>query len=77
MKEKHLFVLSNIRAKQINELDPGDVIIWGEKHNKHQNTVLRLFPTPSGNLYTVVMEEKDTKKVSVHRLAAERLVGLV
>ena len=73
---KHYFVLDPITAKQINELEPGDVIIWPVGDKKQKKTVLRLFPTPSGNLYTVVLEDVVTGNWMIQRLGAERLVGL-
>ena len=73
---KHLCVITKISAKQINELEPGDVIIWPVGDEKRKKTVLRLFPTPSGNLYTVVMQDVNTGSWTIQRLGAERLVGL-
>jgi hypothetical protein len=76
MKPKPIFSLCDICAKQINELEPGDVVIWTAGDRKQKKKVLRLLPTPTGNLYTVVMEDSETGRWSVLRLAAERLIGI-
>lgn len=73
---KHLYSVIPISAKQVNELEPGDVIVWPVGDSKTKQTVLRLLPTPTGNLYTVVLENPETGKWIFPRLAAERLVGL-
>jgi len=73
---KHLYSVIPISAKQVNELEPGDVIIWTVGDRKTRQTVLRLLPTPTRNLYTVVLKNTETGKLLFPRLAAERLVGL-
>ena len=76
MNMKHLCSTTNISAKQINELEPGDVIFWPSGSDKRMKAVLRLYPTPAGRLYTVVMEDVQTGDWTIQRLGAERLVGL-
>ena len=68
----HLFVLTPLKIKQINQLEPGDVVIW----NKSRNTVLRLLPTPSGKMFTVVLEDEKTGSWNIQRLSAERIIGM-
>ena len=73
---KPILFIDKPKAKQINELEPGDVIFWPSGSDKRMKAVLRLFPTPAGKLYTVVMEDVQTGDWTIQRLGAERLVGL-
>lgn len=76
MKNSPPLCLFRFSAKQVNELIPGDVVIWNTGDGKRKKTVLRLFPTPSGNLYTVVLQDNETGKWTIQRFGAERLFGI-
>lgn len=73
MNVTHLQGIGKINAKPVKALEAGDVIMW---NYGYRSAVLRLFPTPSGKMYNVVLQAQDTGKISVRRLGAERLVGI-